>query len=155
MTQRIPEPSAGPLLSESRLSRVAIALLGAQVGVITGFVVFFLVEFAQGQAQEPAAVLTSVLMFVMGIIGLSLLLRGWLARRSWVRTPTLVWHALLLPIGWSLVQTHHGVIAAAVLGAGLLGIAVAWYAGAESRNTPQQAAPETDPGPGSPGPESH
>ncbi len=112
--------------------RVAIVLLWAQVVIVAGFVVFFIVEFVLGQASDPAAVFTSVLIFLLGIVGLTLLARGWMAGRTWPRTPTMVWHGLLLPIGWSLAETHHDLIAAAVLAAGLAGIAAAVLSPAEA-----------------------
>lgn len=114
-------------------ARVAAALLWAQVAVVAGFVAFFVIEFALGQASDPAAVLTSLLVFVLGALGLALLARGWARGARWPRTPTLVWHALLLPIGWSLAETHHLLVAAGVLGVGGAGLVASWRAPAEPR----------------------
>lgn len=111
--------------STVRWSRLAAVLLWLQVVAIVGFVLFFVIEFVRGEAQDPAAVLTSVVVFVLGAFGLSILARGWMAGRDWPRMPTIVWQALLLPIGWSLIETQHWLIAAAVLGIGLAGIAAA------------------------------
>lgn len=106
-------------------ARVAAAVLFAQVVVIVGFVAFFLIEAARGEASELSAVATSVFIFVVAAFGLAALARGWLAGRSWPRTPTLVWQALLVPVGWSLAETHHGLLAAGVIALAVGGLAAA------------------------------
>lgn len=120
-------PVAGPA------ARVAAGVLWVQVVVIAGFVAFFVIEALLGQASDPAAVLTSLFVFLVGALGLAVLARGWARGRGWPRTPTLVWQALLLPIAWSLGQTRHWLVAAGVLGIGVAGIVSAWLAPAEPR----------------------
>ncbi len=127
-------------------ARLAAVLLWAQVVVIAGFVAYFAIEFALGQASDAAAVLTSLSVFVLGAVGLSLLARAWLSGSRWPRTPTLVWQALLLPIGWSLAQTHHWLVAAAVLGVGVAGLAAAWRSPAVQRPAGGWLPVESEPG---------
>jgi hypothetical protein len=119
--------------SRSAWSRTIAGLLAGQVLVIAGFIVFFVVEALRGEAAELSAVFTSVLIFALGAGGLAALARAWWAGQAWPRTPSLVWHALLVPIGWSLAQTRHGLIAAAVLVVAVVGLVGAYRAGADSQ----------------------
>ncbi|WP_427383379.1 hypothetical protein [Janibacter sp. G56] len=49
------------------------------------------------------ALTSAVLLTVFGGF-LVLAARGWWRADEWQRTPTLVWHLLLLPVGWTIGQ---------------------------------------------------
>lgn len=85
-------------------TRLAGWLLAVQVVVIVGFVVFYVVELASGQGEDRTRVVMSCVVFLIMAAGLGVLTRGLLRNASWSRTPTVLWNALLVPVGISLIQ---------------------------------------------------
>ena len=68
--------------------------------------------------------MTVVLILVTAVL-LGGVARGWLRTDGWVRTPTLVWDALLLPIAWGLVQGGQPSLGAVIGLVGLVGFGAA------------------------------
>ncbi|MBM6404377.1 hypothetical protein JQN72_09010 [Phycicoccus sp. CSK15P-2] len=95
--------------------------------VLVGVVGFYGYELAVGEGSDPVRVVMSGLLILLGAAGLAVLARGWWGRERWPRTPTVVWNALLVPVGWSLVQAGRTALGAGVLFVALLtgGAAVA------------------------------
>ncbi|WP_219232511.1 hypothetical protein [Austwickia sp. TVS 96-490-7B] len=100
--------------------RVGAVLLWVQTGAILAASVFYLVELARGLGDDRARVLMSVVVFLVGACGLAVLGRGLWHGATWVRTPVLVWHALLVPVAVSLAQASQ-LIFAVMVGAVALG----------------------------------
>ena len=118
----MPDPSPrGP-------RRVAALLSGLQALALAGFAVYYVVELVLGEGSEAARVVMSALLILVGAVGLALLTRGWLGDASWPRTPTIVWNALLLPVGISLVQGTRVAVGWVVLVVALMAIGAAWVA---------------------------
>lgn len=120
--------------------RLAALLLGVQAVVLGGFAVFYLYELAIGEGSDSVRVVMSALVIALGGVGLALVTRGWLGGRWWPRTPTIVWSALLLPVGWGLVQGTQTLV-------GWLVIAVALVTGLAAISARE---PETEVEPGEP-----
>jgi hypothetical protein len=108
-----------------RLSALIAAL---QALTLAGFAVFYVVELVLGQGSDAVRVLMSALLILVGAVGLGVLARGWLGAASWPRTPTIVWNAILLPVGISLVQGTRVAVGWAVLVLAVVAIGAAWVA---------------------------
>lgn len=127
---------AGPLIrvdavpdAPSRGSRRLVALLtGLQALTLAGFAVYYVVELTLGEGSEAVRVVMSALLILVGAVGLAILTRGWLGAASWPRTPTIVWNAILLPVGISLVQGTRVAVGWVVLVVALVAIGTAWVA---------------------------
>ena len=92
-----PPPSPGP-------RRLAAALTGVQAAALVAFAGFYVYELVIGEGSDAGRVIMSAVLILVGGLGLGALARGWLGEGTWPRTPTLVWSALLLPVGLGLVQ---------------------------------------------------
>ena len=117
-TNRPPVPPLGPA------SLVAAAVVALQALALA---VFYLVEFVRGSGGEAARVLSSVVLIAVFAAGLAFLARGLLTGHPFVRTPTVVWELLLLPVGVGLVQSGQVLVGALVLAGSvvcLLGVAL-------------------------------
>ncbi len=108
--------------------RLAALLTGLQALTLAGFAIFYVVELALGEGSDAIRVVMSALLIVVGAVGLGILARGWLGAASWPRTPTIVWNAVLLPVGVSLIQGTRVAVGWAVLVVALVGIGAAWAA---------------------------
>lgn len=94
----------------SQVWSAVVLLAEAVVAVFAAAYWFWLV--AKGQTTEVARSVVEALVFLMAAAGFVALARG-LARGSrWPRTPTVVWHALLVPVVISLWQSGETVVAA-------------------------------------------
>lgn len=115
-----------PDVSSPTPGRLAAALTGIQAAALVGFAAFYVYELMIGEGSDTARVLMSALLILVGGLGLAALTRGWLGGADWPRTPTIVWSALLVPVGFGLVQGNQAlagwgvlVLAAATAGAAL------------------------------------
>src|SRR6185437_12199618 len=89
---------------------------------------FYVWEVARGEQDSAARALTSAVLIIVVAVGLAAIARGWFRGASFARTPTLVWNALLLPVSWSLLQSGHAGIAAAIGGTAVVTLVAAWRA---------------------------
>ncbi len=71
---------------------------------MAGFALYGLVELIRGRGIDTPRVLTESVLILLFAVGLGVLARLWLGRSSWPGTPTVVWHALLIPVVWSMAQ---------------------------------------------------
>ena len=104
---------------------VAAGVCAVQVVVLLGFVVFYLWELTQDSGGDVARVVMSALLIAVFAVGIAAMARGWLLGDNWPNTPTVVWNALLLPVGWSLVQGERSLVGALVIVVALVGIVAA------------------------------
>ncbi|HET7762838.1 MAG TPA: hypothetical protein VFL46_10800 [Phycicoccus sp.] len=106
----------------------------AQSVALLGFAAFYLYELALGEGSDATRVVMSAVVILLGAAGLAALARGWFRSGGWPRTPTIVWHLLLVPVGVTLLQS--GVTA---LGLTVLGVAaVTLVAALAVRRHPQE-----------------
>jgi hypothetical protein len=98
---------------------------GLQAVALLGFVVFYLWELTQDSADDPVRVVMSALLIAVFAVGIGAMARGWLRGDNWPNTPTVVWNLLLIPVGWSLVQSDRGLVGALVIVMALVGIVAA------------------------------
>jgi hypothetical protein len=115
-TDRSPVPPVGPP------ARVAAVVVGLQALALVVFAVFYLVAFVQGGSDNAPRVLSSVVLIAVFAVALVYLARGLLTGHPGVRTPTVVWELLLLPVGVGLVQSGQGLIGAVVLAASVVSL---------------------------------
>lgn len=104
---------------------VAAGVCGVQVVALLGFVAFYLWELTQDSGGDVARVVMSALLIAVFAVGIAAMARGWLRGDNWPNTPTVVWNALLLPVGWSLVQGDRTLVGALVIAVALVGIVAA------------------------------
>ena len=120
-TNRPPVPPLG------RASLVAAGVVALQALALAVLAAFYLVEFLRGGGGDAARVLSSVVLIAVFAAGLAFLARGLRSGHPSVRTPTVVWELLLLPVGVGLVQSGQALVGALVLVASvvcLLGMAL-------------------------------
>ena len=116
----MPDPSSrGP-------RRLAALLTGVQALALAGFAVYYVVELVLGEGSDAIRVLMSALLILVGATGLGVLARGWLGVSAWPRTPTIVWNALLVPVGISLIQGNRVLIGWLVVVVAIVAIGAAW-----------------------------
>lgn len=116
---------------------MAAGICALQALVLLGFVVFYLWELTQGSSDDAVRVVMSALLILVFAVGIAALARGWVRGDNWPNTPTVVWNALLLPVGWSLVQSDHGLIGALVIVGALVGILAAIRADTTAEDVPE------------------
>ena len=126
-----PRPSDRPSSHsvDRRLRLVAGAVCALQGLFLLGFCVWSLVELSSSGSDHPSRVVMEVLLVAVFAVGLLALGRYWVVGADWPRTPTIVWHALLLPVAWGLVQSERILIAVVVAVVALTGIGSAVVAG--------------------------
>jgi len=118
----VPDPSSrGP-------RRLAALLTGVQALALAGFAVYYVVELVLGEGSDAIRVLMSALLILVGATGLGVLARGWFGGSAWPRTPTIVWNALLVPVGISLIQGNRVLIGWLVVVVAIVAIGTAWIA---------------------------
>lgn len=125
-----PPVARGPRL----LAGVSCAL---QSLALLGFAAFYLYELSQGEGSDAGRVVMSAVVIAVGSVALALLSRGWFGESGWPRTPTIVWHLLLVPVGVSLVQAGQTPLAWVVLVLAVLTLVAALAA----RRDPDDEAP--------------
>ncbi|MDE9367747.1 hypothetical protein PZ938_19185 [Luteipulveratus sp. YIM 133132] len=111
----ITSQGTSPIEDLSQAGRAAALLMAAQALVLLALVVVSLVQVVSGGTDDVAQALTEaalVLVFAAGAAVLALALyRG----KAPARTPTLVWNALLVPVGFSLMGGGAPAVGLAVL----------------------------------------
>lgn len=123
--------------------RLAGLLSGLQALTLAGFAVYYVVELALGEGSDAVRVVMSALLILVGALGLGILARGWFGDASWPRTPTIVWNAILVPVGISLVQGTRVAVGWVVLLVAVVGIGAAWVArDPETEVLPGRDAPD-------------
>jgi hypothetical protein len=121
---------------------VAAGVCAVQAVTLLGFVVFYLWELPQDSAADVARVVMSALLIAVFAVGIGVMARGWVRGDNWPNTPTVVWNALLLPVGWSLVQSGHGLVGALVIVVALVGIGSAIRADTTDTSDTEHSAPD-------------
>lgn len=111
-----------------RSRRLAALVTGLQALALAGFAVFYVVELVLGEGSDATRVLMSAVLILVGAVGLGLVVRGWLGTAQWPRTPTIVWNAILLPVGFSLVQGTRVLVGWTVIVVAVVAIVAAWVA---------------------------
>ena len=101
---------------------VAATIIGLQA---LGCAVFAVV-FPLAAAQDAGLSTTSHVMFsvftAVFAAGLGLVARGLWRGSSWPRAATVVWLAVLLPVGWAVAEAGWGPAGALILGSAVVGI---------------------------------
>ena len=120
--RRVTSPTPAPSRPRDLFRSVAAGVCGLQVLALLGFVVFYLWELTQDSADDVARVVMSALLIAVFAVGIGAMARGWLRGDNWPNTPTVVWNLLLIPVGWSLVQSDHGLVGGLVIVVALVGI---------------------------------
>jgi hypothetical protein len=105
--------------------RVAAVLVGLQALALVAFAGFYVYELAIGEGSDPARVLMSALLILLGGVALAVVCRGWVRGAAWPRTPTIVWNLLLLPVGIGLIQGNQWLVGWAVVAVGVVATSAA------------------------------
>jgi len=98
------EPLGSPPPVTRTPRRVAGLSCTLQALALLGFAGFYLYQLSIGEGSDPTRVAVEAVVILVGAAGLAALARGWFSERAWPRTPTLVWHVLLVPVGVGLLQ---------------------------------------------------
>ena len=102
---------------------IAATIIGLQALAVAVLAVAFPLAAPEGASLNA----TSHVMFsvVTGVfaLGLVLVARGLWRALSWHRTAAVVWLALLLPVGWAMVQADRRLVGVLILGSSVAGIA--------------------------------
>lgn len=94
---------------------VAGASCALQAVALLGFAAFYLYELSIGEGSDATRVVMSAVVILLFAAALAVMARGWFSDRGWQRTPTIVWHLLLLPVGVSLLQAGQTLLGWVVL----------------------------------------
>lgn len=89
---------------------------------MAGFGGYGLIALATGGGTDAARVLTESVLILLFAAGMGLLAKLWLGRSSWPGTPTVVWHALLIPVAVSMAQAGQVLVTVALVTAILLSV---------------------------------
>ena len=94
--------------------RVVAAIMGIQGLFMTLFALLGLLEWRwkEGTGEEGMRVLTESLLVLLFAAGSLVLAKLWLGTSDWPRTPTIVWHVLLMPVAYSLWASGQPLICA-------------------------------------------
>jgi hypothetical protein len=110
---------------------VAAAVIGLQALGCVVFAVLFLSAATVGASLSNTSHVMFSVFTLLFAVGLGVVARGLWHGLRWPRTAAVVWLAVLLPLGWTMVQAGRGLVGVLILGSAFVGIgAVA----AESRN---------------------
>ncbi|GAA2169295.1 hypothetical protein [Pedococcus bigeumensis] len=131
-------PAPAPSRPRDPFRAVAAGICALQALALLGFVGFYLWELTQDSAADATRVVMSALLILVFAVGIAALARGWLRGDNWPSTPTVVWNALLLPVGWSLVQGDRGLVGALVILIALVGILAAIRADTRDRDVAEE-----------------
>jgi hypothetical protein len=107
------------------MRRLAAVVCGVEGLVLVGFVVFYLVEIAQGRSDDAVRAVMSALLIAVFAVALGLLARAWLRGAGWPNTPTIVGNVLLLPVSWSLLTSGNAGVGALVGVVAVVGVVAA------------------------------
>lgn len=95
-------PTSPPAVPKAWARAVAALVCGLQGVVLLGFCGFYLYELVQGEGDDPARVVMSVVLMGLFAVGLLAAARAWPRGAGWPRMATIVWNLLLLPVAWSM-----------------------------------------------------
>ena len=109
---------------------------------MAGFGIYGLVQLALGQGTDPARVITESVLILLFAGGMGLLARLWLGSSSWPGTPTVVWHALLIPVLIEMVKAGQWLVSLAL--ALVIGLAI-WAVIADPERPATSTATSTGP----------
>lgn len=105
-------------------------LLTLEAVVLVVFAGLLVRDVIAGDSGGTAQGLTEavlVLVFAAGAVGMAYALDR---NEGWARTPALLWHLFLLPIGFSLIGADRTLLGAGVLVLAALGVVLAWRSSA-------------------------
>lgn len=122
--------------------RAAAVLTGLQSLALLGFAAFYLYELAVGEGSDPVRVVMSALLIAVFGLGLGVIAKAWLGEAAWPKTPTIVWSALLFPVGGGMIQGG-----LKLLGWGLIAMALVTAFVALAAKGVESAGPEVDDAP--------
>jgi hypothetical protein len=134
----VTSPAPAPSRPRDPFRAVAAGICALQALALLGFVGFYLWELTQDSAADVTRVVMSALLILVFAVGIAALARGWVRGDNWPSTPTVVWNALLLPVGWSLVQGDRGLVGALVILIALIGILAAIRADTRDRDAAEE-----------------
>ncbi len=115
----LPPVASAPFGTPPPVTRGPRVLAGVSCGLqslaLLGFAGFYLYELSLGEGSDTSRVVMSAVVILLGAAALGALARGWFGDGGWPRTPTIVWHLLLLPVAVSLFQAGRTLLAWTVL----------------------------------------
>ena len=110
---------------------VAAAIIGLQALGCVVLAVLFLPAATEGASLSDTSHVMFAVFTLAFAAGLRVVARGLWRGLGWPRTATVVWLAVLLPLGWAMVQAGRGLVGVLILASSVLGIG---SVAAESRN---------------------
>ncbi len=119
--------------------RLAGASCALQALALLGFAGFYLYELSIGEGSDATRVVMSAVVIALFAAGLAALARAWFGHRGWQRTPTMLWHALLVPVGVSLLQAGQALVGWVLLVVAVVGFFAALAVRNEDDGSPEPA----------------
>lgn len=116
--------------------RVAALIMAAEAALMALFAVFGLVQWVTrlgsvGSASDSARIVTEAILVLVFAAGAGLLAKLWLGQSDWPRTPTIVWHVLLIPVAYGMGASGQYLICVVLAVVIVAAIAAAVVGGAE------------------------
>lgn len=101
----VPRPNTDEAVSGPARS-VAAAVTGVQGLTLAVLGVVTAVLAGDGEADDPGSAWLGAGLWMLAAAGLLVAAWALLRGRHWARSPSLVWQLLMLPVGWSLLDTQ-------------------------------------------------
>lgn len=120
---------SSPAARPGRPAGLLLALEGLVLVVFAGVLVRDVVAGDAGGTAQGLTEAVLVLVFAAGALWMAY---GLDRSEGWARTPALLWHLFLLPIGFSLVGADRTVLGVGVLVLAAAGVVLAWRASART-----------------------
>ncbi len=118
-----------PTLQQQAAGRLAAVLVAIEALVIASVAAFYAYELTLGEGSDPVVVIMSIVTMLIFVIGLSYVSTGLWVRHPRAQAPAMAFNALMIPLGLALFQFAPTIVAASVLGAGVVVIIAAFTMG--------------------------
>ena len=108
--------------SKTPLSRVAAGVLIAESLLLLALIAAYAIGIREDIESDLGRTLASIALFLVGVVILLTMARGWLRGQSWPKMATLVVNALLVPVSFTVISTWGAMVGIPLLALAVLGV---------------------------------